>query len=368
MTTNKGFRTLLHTAAVLLAATALSSCGLMHDDLADCATRPPVHTNVRFVYDYNTSEEDLFAEHVGAVTLYIFDSDGRYVREIERTRDAGHGLETSDFKVDLELQPGRYHVYALAHENHGGYNSTLEGEGAKFRRNGTGEGSTVGDIFISLDHDNGDVNHGGKAFEALWVTQTPGTLEVPEVEDPAEGDPQPDDVYVEAVIPLLRVTNNVHISFYQEDFPGKIDPAHYEIWMASSRGRDRMDILGEYRDDSTPLRFTPYKTWAEADSRGNRCVNAEFTLPRLMADEAGDRTKLYIRNKTTGHVTEVDHIEQLIARGREAYPTKGWGAQEYLDREYNYDLSLYLGDETWKFATIYVNILSWSKRVQNENL
>lgn len=369
MTTIKGFRTLLHTMVAMMAAIALTSCGLMHDDLADCATRPPVHTEVRFVYDYNTSEQDLFANQVGSVSLLLFDNDGRFITEIEKTRSAGHGLEAPGFKIDLNLDPGTYRVYALAHENHGGYSASIGGDGSKFRRNGLIQGAAVGDFFISLDHDNGNVAHGGKMFESLWTTRSAGILEVPEVQDPEEGDPQQDDIYVQATVPLLRVTNRIHVSFYQEDFPTRIDASDYEVWMASSRGRDRMDILGAYTADAAPLRFTPFNTWIDADERGNQCVNVEFGLPRLMADaQLGDRTKLYIRNKVTGHVTEVDHIEQLIARGREAYPTKDWQAQEYLDREFNYELALCLGDETWKFATIYVNVLSWSKRIQNENL
>lgn len=76
---------LFPTIASLMLAASLTGCGLMHDDLEDCATRPSTHTSVKFVYDYNTQTKDMFNDHVGAVTLYVFDSSGGKIQEIEKT-------------------------------------------------------------------------------------------------------------------------------------------------------------------------------------------------------------------------------------------------------------------------------------------
>ena len=53
----------------------LSSCGWMEEDLSDC----PTGLYVNFVYDYNIQQADMFKDHVGSVTLYVYDESERLV-------------------------------------------------------------------------------------------------------------------------------------------------------------------------------------------------------------------------------------------------------------------------------------------------
>ena len=63
----------------LVSIAMLSSCEMMKEDedLTNCGLF------VTFKYDYNLQRADMFGDHVGGVTLYVFDSDGRYVRSYE---------------------------------------------------------------------------------------------------------------------------------------------------------------------------------------------------------------------------------------------------------------------------------------------
>lgn len=360
---------LLPSFALGLMALGFQSCSLMHDDLDACAVRPAVRTSVNFVYDHNTSPTDLFHEHVGAVTLYVFDSDGKLCGEYERDNlSTGYALASESFKIDLDLQPGIYKLYALAQGHHGTYESSLEGSGAKFRRSGIATGDTSDKMAVSLDHDSGIVRHSGAPIDSIWTTLSPCEFTVPVVNDPAEGDPQQPDITVEATVPLMRITNNLHISFFQEDFPGSINPHNYEVTLTSPKGSHKFDLCGNIADNVMPITYTPYRTYAETGADGTAAVHTLFGVSRIMyGDDTSRHAVLHIRNLTTGHVTDID-ITSLLAAGRQAFPQYNWSEQEYLDREYDYNLSICLKDGVWKYAMVNVNILSWTKRIQNTNL
>ena len=60
----------------VLAAMALSSCDMMTEDLDDC----PTGLYVNFVYDYNIQRADMLKDHVGGLTLYVYDESNVHCR------------------------------------------------------------------------------------------------------------------------------------------------------------------------------------------------------------------------------------------------------------------------------------------------
>ena len=62
----------------LAAAATLSSCDMMTEDRDDC----PTGLYLTFKYDYNLQRADMFGDHVGAVDVYVFDKDGKYVKTL----------------------------------------------------------------------------------------------------------------------------------------------------------------------------------------------------------------------------------------------------------------------------------------------
>lgn len=79
-----------------------SSC--IYEDEVDCPCE------VRFVYDYNMEFADAFPSQVDDVMLFIFDADGRFVSSLQ---DSGPHLN-ADYRMPLQLPPGRYHLVAWA--------------------------------------------------------------------------------------------------------------------------------------------------------------------------------------------------------------------------------------------------------------
>ena len=365
-----GRKNLIGIPATIPLAFMATGCSLMHDDLDPCAVKPDTHTSVKFKYDYNTRGEDLFASQVGAVTLYIFDEEGRLVTTVERANSVhGDALKSPEFQIDFEsdvIQPEQtYTFYAMAHEHPGGYDALLSDAGAAFRRTQMVPGEHgIGDLILSLERDaNGLVNHEGKMLNHFWTTLEPFRLEVPEEKVPAEGDPQEEDHYLVATVPLMRVTNKVTVTFWQSDFPGLIDPAHYDIWIEVPKGNGVLDITGKVLDDSA-MRYEPYNVETVRTDTGSgeaASIRADFGISRIML---GQEMTLVVRNKNTGNVTRIPELPEILAASNKGFADKNWSDQEYLDREYEYDIKFAFGDPIPKWVDVNVAILSWTYRVQ----
>ena len=52
-----------------------SGCDVLHDDLSDC------ELTLQFRYDYTMEGKDLFTEQVQEVKVFIFDDNGKFLRE-----------------------------------------------------------------------------------------------------------------------------------------------------------------------------------------------------------------------------------------------------------------------------------------------
>lgn len=72
-------------------------------------------------------------------------------------------------------------------------------------------------------------------------------------------------------------------------------------------------------------------------------------------------------NQTTTDEAYIN-LTQFLSEGRIAYDIRNYGAQEYLDREYNYHLNLFLQGNKWKYCDIVVNVLGWARRKENIEL
>ena len=101
----------------LVSLTLLSGCELMKEDVDDtyCGIF------VCFKYDYNLQRADMFRDHVGGVTLYVFDSDGNYIRSYERNDVPNMGMMLYDgtyascMKIDdLPKTPRRSRLQVLS--------------------------------------------------------------------------------------------------------------------------------------------------------------------------------------------------------------------------------------------------------------
>jgi len=76
---------------------------------------------------------------------------------------------------------------------------------------------------------------------------------------------------------------------------------------------------------------------------------------------------LCIRNKKTGENVAMLNLPYILCTGRMAYEMYNYSPQEYLDREYDYRLELWLKNGRWvkgSFISVCVDVLSWARRIQ----
>ena len=118
-------RNIYHKSVLLMtAALALGSCNMMKEDLGDC----PTGLYVNFVYDYNIQRADMFKDHVGGLTLYVFDESDRIAAQ--RTV-SGSELKRYGYNIhfsESELAPDhQYRLLAVAMQKEWGYASQTTG-------------------------------------------------------------------------------------------------------------------------------------------------------------------------------------------------------------------------------------------------
>lgn len=366
---------LLRTALAALATLCLAaSCSLVHDDdLPPCAQGIDLY----FKYDYNLERADMFRDHVGGVSVYLYDESGQFIRKYT---DAKNG-QLNPFKADgyhlhMELPEGRYQYIVLAHQRD--YAETLVTPGAKQRTAEPVPGAPMTDLVVSLDHD-----------EAVTVTPT-GGREVTAYAVSHQGLPldtlwhgmsaRPLDVVFEKVtrdtVSLTRDTKQINVTLRDVELPSDIDVADYDMRILDKNARILYDNAV---DEATPLLYTPYRTWnttdripapgrAAAEGAG-RMAHADFMTSRILWHEhMADDATLSVTNRVTGVEVIRVNLADLLSRLRTSADLYRYSNQEFLDRGYDYKLTFFLQGDRWKYVNVEISVLGWAKRVQCEDL
>lgn len=94
-----------------LSTSVFTSCDMMTEDRDDC----PMGLYLNFKYDYNLERADMFNDHVGAVDVYVFDENGKYVtRQSEANVGSSRPLADPAYSMHMNLDPGKYKFIVLA--------------------------------------------------------------------------------------------------------------------------------------------------------------------------------------------------------------------------------------------------------------
>ena len=346
---------------VVAAATTLlvmTGChDMWHQDYSDC----PNGVYVKFKYDYNLQRADMFPDHVGQVTLYVFDKDGNFVTSQTETNSAlSSPLKDPNYVMHVENLPaGKYQFLALAGQN--AYADQLKTNRAKFVR--TEPSATTDDLHkleVNLDHENrGDydeVVNNALPLDTLWHGKLLDGIEVTSSK-PAY-----------ATIPLIRDTKKINVALRDLDSPEDMDVAQYDMVIEDHNARILWD---NSLDESRKLIYTPHATWNTLDdNEQGKIAHADFMTSRILKHEdINEDGRLLITSKETGRQVVNVNLPDLLSRLRtsEEY---SYSAQEFLDRAYDYKLQFFIqgGKLKYCFITISVNVLSWSRRIQFEEL
>lgn len=357
-------------AAMGLAA-VVSSCDMMHQDTDDC----PKGLYVKFKYDYNMQRADMFADHVGSVTLYVFDEQGKLVKKQEETNTADYRpLAKSDYTMHItDLPAGKYQLIALAGQN--SYAEQLNTQRAKFVRTEPALGDDISALNINLDRKEvGTVAVDGKTLplyivennalplDTLWHGQSSNAADTaPATVVLNEDEP------TYTTISMVRDTKKINVTLRELDDPTTMKVEDYDFQIID---RNSHLLYNNALDESAWVKYTPHAAWNTSDSEATteggygQMAHVDFMTSRLWKHENNaDNAQLIVSNKETGErIISVDLID-LLARCRttEDYI---YGAQEFLDREYDYKLSFFLRGGKLRECVIQINTLSWSVRVQ----
>ena len=408
-----------------LAALTLSSCDMMTEDLDDC----PTGLSGTFVYDYNIQRADMLKDHVGGLTLYVYDESDRLVA----SKSMGEG-QLSRYGsyvhfTEQELAPDHtYRLMAIAQQH-----ETLPAIGAKYRQTGNNVGADWHQFFINLDHDAKTTNARGatrgyadyyyvsnlEPLDTLWHTLT--TIISPADEQPMQLNPamltpakceyswqrdgsirtngqekvslvSGEPTY--ATVALIRDTKQLNITLRAVNdnaADNMVKDEDYTVEIIDNNSQ--LNCENNLSNPADTLVYTPYRQWtttfvgtsqvasesaAHYDLMFNRLLykNASVTDDQYAilneADIAKSRNAvLLIRKKDTGEIIFGINLPYILSSGRN-YQERYYHYQEYLDREYDYRLQFIIRggrvDEIQLFLGTHVHIIPWAVRQQHENL
>ena len=343
--------------AVAMTLLLVTGChDMWHQDYSDC----PNGVYVKFKYDYNLQRADMFNDHVGQVTLYVFDEKGNYITQQTETNSAlSSPLNDPNYVMHVEnLQPGKYQFLALAGQN--AYAEQLTTQRAKFVRTEPTDGSDIKKLEVNLDHQNrGDydeVENQAMPLDTLWHGKMLESVEVSSSKA------------AYATIPLVRDTKKINVALRDLDSPQDMDVNDYTMTIEDHNARILWD---NSLDESRKVVYTPHATWNTVDeTEQGKIAHADFMTSRILKhDDYNQDGHLLIKSKETGNTVVNVNLPDLLSRLRtsEEY---SYSAQEFLDRAYDYKLQFFIqgGKLKYCYITISVNVLSWSKRIQFEEL
>ncbi len=369
MDVTRRFPKLCRRALWLSAALLTASCDLMHDSPGDC----PDGLYVAFKYDYNLERADMFKEHVGAVTLYVYDASDRLVGSYERlARDLTLPFPGSEYRTlhITGLEPGKYRLIALAGQS--SYSASIKSGRARFVRGGTEPGSFRDSLKVTLDHspraggDGYEVVHGGLPLDTLWHGFNDAFVEV------SAGKPAYD------TLSLVRDTKQIHVALRELDEPSGMDIARYAMAISD---RNAVLLWNNEPWERDRVTYTPYAVWNTDDRRqasggadvpltgAGRIGHADFMTSRIIYhDRAADDGVLTVTNLETGATVAALDLPDILSRLRNSDDTHRYTPQAFLDRGYDYTLALFLKGGRLDYLTVEIAPLGWSKRVQQEEL
>ena len=362
-------------SSIVALGSMLCSCNdLMHDDLPSC----DMGVDLQFKYDYNVQRADMFNDHVGGVSVFVYDQQGKYITRQDAYNSAtSQPLKDHNYTMRLNLEPGKYRFATFAFQKK--YEETRTHNGAKFQIALPEEGSDIKELNVRLDRTSpnrrdaqspdGNVPEDHPAvvenlslpLDTLWQGLSDQLVEVKDLQ------------VTKHTISLVRDTKQLTIRLHQLNEPTNINADDFSYQITDANGYINYDnsLLPDEE-----LRYTPYKTWTTEfkDPDGKvteRTAMAALMFSRVVLHPVTENDKnaiLSIWNKKTGEEVVRINLADCLAQGRGAFENMNYSAQEFLDREYDYKLDFFLKGDQWQYMQLGISILDWSKRIQRADL
>ena len=371
--------TLRHLLGIVLLSSLTASCGLIEDDdLPPCAQGIDLY----FRYDRNLQRANMFPDHVGGVTVYVYDEQGHFVRsQSEWNTAALKPFKADGYHMHLELPEGRYRYVVLANQRN--YAETLLTPGAKQRITTPQTGDDITALRVDLDHQQDAdaeglhlVSNEAAPLDTLWHGMNARLLEVPF------------EKVVRDTVSLTRDTKQINVTLRDIELPSDIDVSDYDFRITD---RNSAILYDNSVDESVKLLYTPFATWNTEDitsstvstastsstladeseqpvQQPGRIAHADFMTSRILKhDDATQDALLIVTHRPSGREIIRVNLADLLSRLRTS-ADRYYTAQEFLDRGYDYRLTFFLQGNRWKYVNVEISTLSWARRFQAEDI
>lgn len=354
--TNRYYHRFCRLLTFVFAVLLFTACdNPIFDEEGDCS----VVYKVRFKYDMNLKWADAFANEVKSVRVFAFDQDGKLVWQ---NSERGEILAAAGYTMTLDLQPGKYRLIAWCGLDNDG--SRPESFTLPSLSNGD-YGLDALSTRLSVDRSAGSPAESG---ERLWPLFH-GAIDV-EIQTDEETDP---GVYV-VTIPLTKDTNHIRV-ILQHLSAEDLDADDFRFEIEADNGsldHDNNIVEGDR---------IRYRAWAQQsgqagvgkeDVRSVVMVNgaiADLTVNRMMADRKDDMLLSIFDDKNNRKIATIPVIDYALL-AKEYYETEyghKMSDQEFLDREDEYTLTLFLDDDhQWLSSMIMIH--SWRIVINNVDI
>jgi hypothetical protein len=338
------FRRILLAWSVVATMLGMASCesGLIFEGEGDCG----VYYRIRFKYDYNIKFADAFAHEVNSIALYVFDENDILVQEIATTEKAA--LASGTFEIPLELLPGRYTLLA--------WGGLMEEESFDLLPTAVKGMTTRQEMQVKMRRLHNYAREACVSEDLLPLFH--GTMPLEVVNEPGTHT---------KTLSLVKNTNNVRILLHEMS-GHDVDADKFRFEIHDSNGLYDWD--NTLLDDEQIIYEAWYQTTGSADmeeyaTRTITEVNvvlAELTIGRMRADSS---PILHIISRETGEdVVRLPLADYaLLVKG---YYRESMSDQEYLDRQDEYSLTLFLDEGEWVSSMIYIN--SWRVVINDSSI
>ena len=320
------------TLLTLIFAFSITSC--IDENLDDCG-----YVSIGFDYSYNMLSANAFESQADFVTLYVFDSNGKLVMK----ETSGDTPITNDFVITTkDLTFGKYQFVAWAKSNR------LKNSDADFDIPDLTVGvSELDDLNYYLKRTSGIQNHELNnlliGITEAEITNSPATQNV--------------RVALKKVNKKIRV---ILLPYGGES--NALDANKYVFSIVDKIGNGHVNYDYSLLQDE-PVTYRPYYA-ANITSNPSevldpkelkQAIAVEINTSRLMSYEnESDNPRLKITSKENNEDLVSVNLPWLLSlTGMESH--KSWGIQEYLDRQNEYVITLFVQEDTWMKATIIIN-------------
>lgn len=296
-------------------AAGITGCDVFHDDLDQC------DLFLEFRYDYNMENEDWFADQVEEVKVYVFDAERKYLQTFT---EKGNPLKNTDYRMLIPYQLKGCTAVVWAGKTNEFY-----------RLSSMTTGDPIDKLALKYEPDN---NMSNNHLDALWHS---GPLLMF----------SPENISNTETVSLIRNTNDITISITRGSNP--VDLSKYDIQLIAANSI--YDYKNNFGDGNKNIIYHPC-----ADEVDNKLsLQTRLHTLRFVKDVA---MPFSITEQTSGKAidiggeTTINLIDYLLKSKPEAM-----GDQEYLDRRYQWDINIRIGDkEENGYIALSITINNWT--------